>query len=239
MPRLTRRVFTDLAIWMSGFGLLIGVVFPPFCLILGLPAPQVLAPAFLVATVSAGLVVGAVNWALARLVVGSRLRLLAERMGSVEAQLAAAVFSQDWADCDPEQCALPVDSDDEIGQSAAAFDRLIATLARSHAVETAMREFGTILSSAFELEGLADRALEGLLRHTGAGAGAFLVVREDQLEPMASHASVTSARSRRATTSGGPCGPTRSCASRSAGPRASSSTRSWSASWRPRSWSCR
>ena len=44
MPRLTNRVFTDLAIWMMGFGLLIGLAFPPFCLALGLPVGQVLAP---------------------------------------------------------------------------------------------------------------------------------------------------------------------------------------------------
>ena len=47
MPRLTSRVFTDLAIWMTGFGLLIGLVFPPFCLLLGLPAERVLTPALL------------------------------------------------------------------------------------------------------------------------------------------------------------------------------------------------
>ncbi len=186
MPRLTRRVFSDLAIWMTGVGLLIGLAFPPFCVVLGLPAGRVLAPDFLVATIAAGLVVGAVNYGLARLVVGSRLGLLAERMGSVEAQLAAAVFSQDWSDCDPERCALPVDSDDEVGASAAAFDRLIGTLARSHAIASAMRDFGTVLSGAFELDELAERALDSLLRHTGAAAGALLVVRDDRLEPLAS-----------------------------------------------------
>src|SRR3974390_1243976 len=102
MPRLTHRVFTDLAIWMTGFGLLIGVVFPPFCLLLGLPAERVLSPLFFVSTVAAGLVVGGVNFGLARLVVGRRLRLLAERMTSVESQLGAAVVPQDWSDCDPE-----------------------------------------------------------------------------------------------------------------------------------------
>ena len=81
MPRLTSRVFADLAIWMMGFGLLIGLVFPPFCLLLGLPASQVLTPLFYASTVVAGLVVGAVNFALSRLVVGRRLRLLADRMG--------------------------------------------------------------------------------------------------------------------------------------------------------------
>jgi diguanylate cyclase (GGDEF)-like protein len=187
MPRLTRRVFADLAIWMTGFGLAIGLVFPPFCLLLGLPADRVLTPGFFAATVAAGLLVGAVNWLLARLVVGRRLRLLADRMGVVESRLAEAVFSHDWTGCDPATCALAVDSDDEVGASAAAFNRLIGTLARTHAVEESTRSFGAVLSTRFELDDLGGAALDELLRHTGARAGAILVVRDDGLEPLASH----------------------------------------------------
>ncbi len=185
MPRLTHRVFVDLAIWMMGFGLGIGLVFPPFCLLLGLPEARVLTPLFFASTLAAGLVVGGVNFALSRLVVGRRLRLLAERMETVEGQLGDAVFSHDWSSCNPESCALTVDSDDEVGTSARAFNRLIATLARSHGVETAMRDFSAVLSREFELEGLGEAALDGLLRHTGATAGAILIAREDRMEPLA------------------------------------------------------
>ena len=45
-------------------------------------------PLFYASTIVAGLVVGAVNFALSRLVVGRRLRLLADRMGTVEHELA-------------------------------------------------------------------------------------------------------------------------------------------------------
>ncbi|OGO57723.1 MAG: hypothetical protein A2Z32_10750, partial [Chloroflexi bacterium RBG_16_69_14] len=183
----TSRVFTDLAIWMIGFGLLIGLVFPPFCLLLGLPTERVMTPLFFASTLIAGLVVGAVNFALSRLVVGRRVRLLADGMATVERQLAAAMFSQDWTGCDPERCALPVDSDDEIGASAGAFNRLIGTLARSHAVQSAMRDFSAVLSREFELEGLCATALEGLLRNVGADAGAILVSREDRMEPLATY----------------------------------------------------
>jgi diguanylate cyclase (GGDEF)-like protein len=187
MPRLTSKVFNDLAIWMTGFGLLIGLVFPPFCLLLGLPPERVLTPLFYASTLTAGLVVGAVNFGLARLVVGRRLRLLADRMGTVEERLAQAVYTQDWSACDPEACALPVDSADEVGAAARSFNRLIRTLARTHGVGEAMRDFSGVLSSEFELEGLGDAALDGLLRHTGADAGAILVVREDTVEPLATH----------------------------------------------------
>ncbi len=187
MPRLTSKVFVDLAIWMTGFGLMIGIVFPPFCLVLGLPADRVLTPIFYASTLTAGLIVGAVNFGLARLVVGRRLRLLADRMGTVEERLGQAVYTQDWSACDPESCALPVDSADEVGAAAGSFNRLIRTLARTHAVEQAMRDFSAVLSSEFELEGLGDAALDGLLRNTAADAGAILVVREDTIEPLATH----------------------------------------------------
>lgn len=187
MPRLTSKVFTDLSIWMMGFGLLIGLVFPPFCLILGLPSERVLTAPFFVATLVSGMVVGAVNFKLSRLVVGQRLKVLAEHMETVEAQLAAAVFSHDWSGCDPESCALPVDSEDEVGATSGSFNRLISTLSRSHAVESAMRDFSGVLSTEFELEGLGNAALDGLLRHTHAEAGAILIVRDEHLEPLASH----------------------------------------------------
>jgi len=134
MPRLrlTDRVFTDLAIWMSAFGLAIGLVFPPFCLLLGLPADKVLTPLFGASTILAGLTVGAVNYALARLIVGVRLKQLAAHMTLVESQLSEATMSGDWSGCDPLECALPVDSADEVGASAAAFNSLIQTLVGRH-----------------------------------------------------------------------------------------------------------
>ncbi len=187
MPRLTRRVFTDLAIWMTGFGLVVGLLFPAFCLLLGLPEAHVLTPSFIASTLAAGVAVGVMNFGLSRLVVGRRLRVLATHMGTVELQLANAVFSADWSGCDMASCALEVDSDDEVGMSADAFNRLIGTLARSHGVASAVREFSTMLSSQFELETLGSAALDGLLRHTRAEAGALLVVREDGLDLLASH----------------------------------------------------
>ncbi len=187
MPRLTHRLFTDLAIWMAGFGLLIGVAFPPFCLLLGLPAERVMTPVFFGSTVAAGLAVGAVNFGLARLVVGRRLRLLADRMTTVKERLDEAVFTHDWSGCDPASCALVVDSDDEVGASASAFNALISTLARSHDVETATRAFSDVLASRFELDALGSSALEALLQNLGAEAGAILIARDDGLEPLAGH----------------------------------------------------
>ncbi|MDD3366227.1 MAG: hypothetical protein PHS67_03070 [Sphaerochaetaceae bacterium] len=35
MARITKKVFNDLALWMMGFGLLVGVIFPFFMSLLG------------------------------------------------------------------------------------------------------------------------------------------------------------------------------------------------------------
>src|SRR4051812_834287 len=74
-PRLTRSVFRDLAVWMVGLGLMPGVAFPPMVLLLGVAdARAALTPRFFAACVAAGLMVGGVNFALSRTVIGSRLR---------------------------------------------------------------------------------------------------------------------------------------------------------------------
>jgi hypothetical protein len=50
-------VFTDVAVWMIGLGLLMGVAFPFFVMALGVPTGYVLTVPFFVATIGAGLVV--------------------------------------------------------------------------------------------------------------------------------------------------------------------------------------
>jgi diguanylate cyclase (GGDEF)-like protein len=132
--KLTRKAFWDLAIFMVGFGLLVGVVFPPFVVVFGMPASKALTPEFFTCTLIAGFSVGAFNYALARGVVGRRIRVLSERMRYVDDTIRGATLSGDWSVCDPATCRLPVDSDDELGDAARAFNGLIEALDRSHNV---------------------------------------------------------------------------------------------------------
>ena len=60
-PRLTNRILLDLRIWMMGFGLLIGIVFPFAVVALGVPQDVAIRPAFFAATILAGLLVGGVD----------------------------------------------------------------------------------------------------------------------------------------------------------------------------------
>ncbi|MEW6728343.1 MAG: GGDEF domain-containing protein [Pseudomonadota bacterium] len=178
--RLTRKVFTDLAIWMVAFGLGVGLLFPLFLVVLGVPAAHVLTPGFFAACLTAGAIAGTVNQALARLVVGSRLRLLAERMEFVAANLRDSE-SFDHTRCGPDQCRIPEDSDDVIGTSARAFNGLVHALAESYRTEQAVQSFSDLMVSRIELGPLAEEALQHLMHDTGAAGGALLLEEEGEM----------------------------------------------------------
>ena len=175
MPRMTRKVFADLAIWMVGFGLFIGLVFPFAIVPLGVPSDVSLTASFAAACLVAGFAVGIVNWGLARAVIGVRLRLLAAQMQKVAATVERAAWSGDWTECDPDSCRIDVDSDDEIGAASGSFNGLIDALNRSLHVEQAVREFGTMLATHLELDRLAKAAVEDICRRSDARSGAIVV----------------------------------------------------------------
>ncbi len=187
MIRLTRKVFTDLLIWMVGLGLLMGVIFPFFVVLMGIPSQLVLTPWFFAACMAAGLIVGGLNIYLARTVVGQRLHLLAERMRHVADNLQVVAGGSDLSRCQADECLLTVDSDDEIGESARSFNHLVQTLASSLKTETAVRMFTEMLASHLDLNDLTERALQQLLEHTGADAGAILIEADGEITIAAAH----------------------------------------------------
>lgn len=124
--RLTRRVFWDLAVYMVGLGLAVGVVFPPFAILLGVPGRVAARPVFVLACLGAGFIVGAVNYALCRGVVGGRLAVLSSRLRSAADTVAHASRTGDWAGSPSSRIA--VDSDDQLGATAQAFNSLLDAL---------------------------------------------------------------------------------------------------------------
>jgi two-component system, cell cycle response regulator len=184
--RITRRVFTDLAIWQIGFGLAIGLLFPFFVMALGVPRETALAPGFFAACLLAGCVAGAINQFISHRVVGARLRLLVQRMTHVEELLERATFSGDLTQCTPDACMITVDSEDEIGDSAEAFNRLVDALADSLRTQAAIRSFSDVLTSHLEIDGLAHDALGQFCEHTSAAAGLIVSASEGELRIAAS-----------------------------------------------------
>jgi diguanylate cyclase (GGDEF)-like protein len=184
--RITRKVFHDLAIWMVSFGLSIGITFPFFVMMLGMPREAALTGRFFAACLGAGALAGIINYGLARGVVGVRLRLLSESMRRVADNLLAITVSNDLSRCTPEDCSIPVDSEDEIGESAAAFNQLVAALATSMRTQSAVRSFSEMLTSQLEIGSLAEKALHQFFEHTGTSGGLILFESAGEMKVAAS-----------------------------------------------------
>jgi two-component system, cell cycle response regulator len=174
MPRLTRKVFWDLGLWMGGFGLVVGLVFPFFAIALGVPSPTALGSRFIAACVTAGLAVGGVNFALARWVVGARLRVLAARMSGVADSITDAMYQQEWSGCTERHCKVPEDSTDELGHVAEAFNHLIDALERFRWAQEAVVAVTATLGRHLRLADLAASCLRRVCEYTGADGAVLL-----------------------------------------------------------------
>src|SRR5688572_33309382 len=96
--RLTSRVFWDMAIYMVGLGLVMGVIFPPFVVLLGVPDTIAGRPVFRLACLSAGFLVGAMNYALVKGVVGGRMEILRGHLRAATDSITSATRSGDWSE---------------------------------------------------------------------------------------------------------------------------------------------
>ncbi len=170
--RLTRKVFYDLALFMIGFGLVIGIIFPIFVRLIGIPAEYIDA-LFVALCLFAGVLVGAFNVMLARTIVGRRMKTLSERMKYVINSL------ENPKAINPDECLktciIPVDSDDVIGESSQSFNDLVKSFLSTLQSEQSMRNFTEIFTNELDLEKLSEKALDHLLKYTQSSAGLILV----------------------------------------------------------------
>jgi diguanylate cyclase (GGDEF)-like protein/PAS domain S-box-containing protein len=124
--RLTARVFWDLAIYMVGLGLAVGLVFPPFATALGVPGIYAERMSFRAACLVAGFLVGAMSYAICRWAVGGRLAILSAHLRRVAEAVAQASRTGDWSASSSAR--IRVDSDDQLGKTAQAFNSLLDAL---------------------------------------------------------------------------------------------------------------
>jgi two-component system, cell cycle response regulator len=186
MIRLTRKVFDDLAIWMVGFGMLIGIVFPFFMVMLGVSHEIALSWWFFATCIVAGLFVGSVNIILARTVVGNRLKLLASHMVTIEDHLKEISGKNEAFECNAMKCHIPVDSADAIGDSASAFNALVDTLSQSMHTEIGIRTYTQMLTNHLETDKLCRNALDSLIQMSEAQGGAILTEESGEMKLLAS-----------------------------------------------------
>ena len=182
--RITKKIFVDLAIWMIGFGIIVGIVFPFFAHAFGVSREAAYSLRFVIACIIAGIVVGAVNIILSRVVIAKKLRILISRMYMVQDNLMKLVKGGDISEYTLEKCRISVDSTDEIGESAHAFNNLVKALYVSISMERTMQDYTKMLTSKLELESLTRSALSTIVETSGSDAGAILIEREGELAPI-------------------------------------------------------
>ncbi len=173
--RITKKVFNDLAIFMLLLGVAVGVVFPFFVALFNVPASIAFQPLFFIACIGAGMLLAAMNIGLARKTVGTRIKHLSHKMKHVEEILAAMGCETGCTTCTPETCHIPVDSEDELGESAESFNRLITTLSEVLGARSNLQQFSEMLTSHLELDALAQNTLESLIANAKASGGAILI----------------------------------------------------------------
>ena len=173
--RLTKKVFTDLAIFMILLGIIVGVLFPFFVAIFNVPTSIAYQPVFFGACIVAGVLLAIMNITLARKTVGNRIRKLSMKMKHVEGILTTIGHEQSCEMCTPETCRIEVDSEDELGESAESFNRLITTLSAVLKTQNSLQQFSEMLTSHLELDTLATNTIQSLICNTQASGGAILI----------------------------------------------------------------
>jgi PAS domain S-box-containing protein len=142
--RLTARVFWDLAIYMVTLGLIVGLVFPPFATALGVPGAYAGRMWFRTACLAAGFLVGAMSYAICRWVVGGRLAVLSRHLRHVAESVAQASRTGDWSASNSAR--IPVDSDDQLGKTARAFNGLLDALEAGQHFRSLIRNASDVIT---------------------------------------------------------------------------------------------
>lgn len=184
--RLTKKIFDDLAIFMVALGVLVGLVFPFFSLLLGVSTKIAMRPTYFIACIFAGVILALMNITLARLVIGSPMKQLSSKMRHVQTILLNKKNGVSDEICTPENCFIKVESKDELGESADAFNGLVVTLSEVLQTNNELNEFSGMLTSHLELENLAEETLSQLINNLDANGGAILIVKNGEMEVAAS-----------------------------------------------------
>lgn len=179
--RITKKVFNDLALYMMSLGVLIGILFPFFCMIFGVPNEIALTPVYFIACISAGLILAILNILLAKKIVGSRIKQLSRNMKHVECILMNKKKGITEESHTPDNYLINIDSEDELGECSESFNTLINTLSEVLETHTELQLFSEMMTTHLELDVLSDKTLIHLIKNTKANGGAVLVERNGEL----------------------------------------------------------
>ncbi len=174
LPGLTGRATADLAVYSAATGVVIGLAFPLALVPMGLDATLAGSASVRTICVLAGLAVAGANVLLARLVVGARLRDLADAMRSTRTAMQASIVSGGDDVCG-EGCHVEVDSTDQLGAVAADYNELVDAVVHAHDLQRAVSELTRAVTSELDVGRLCRAGLDELRGRAGVLAAAVIV----------------------------------------------------------------
>lgn len=178
--RLTNKIFYDVIILMIGFGIFIGIVFPFFIVLMGIPYNLILNFKFFSYCIIAGIIVALMNITIIKLIIIHRIQLLSKQMNEVENTLDLSCIINGYK-CNPDTFLLKEDSDDTLGNCISTFNRLIVSLTNALKLQSDIHSFSSMLSKHKDINILSDEALYLLMEYLSADSGVLLYEKNEQL----------------------------------------------------------
>ena len=184
IPRLTKSIFLDQFLFMQGAGVLIGLSFPYFLVWYGFDEKIVLHWDFFLATQIAGQSVGLLSFLLISMVIRPHLKLLSLKMSGIAKGLKRKSPDEEGMN-DFALRKIDIISNDEIGVSAQAYNKMLTSLAQANEIEAVYTKFSKVMSENLDVEVLADETLSLLVKSTNIGAGAIVISKKGGLKLIA------------------------------------------------------
>ena len=185
IPRLTKSIFLDQFLFMQGVGVLIGLSFPYFLVWYGFDEGMVLHWDFFLATQIAGQSVGLLSFLLISMVIRPHLKLLSLKMSGISKGLKKKSPDDDSVN-DITLRKIDIISNDEIGVSAQAYNKMLTSLIQANEIEAVYTQFSKVMSENLDVDVLADETLSLLIRSTNIDAGAIIISKKGELKLIAS-----------------------------------------------------
>jgi len=181
IPRLTKSIFIDQFIYMQIVGVLIGLVFPNFLVFYGFPPEEVLTWQFYLVSLIAGQIVGLTSFLMISMVIRPHLKQLSQKMQDIATGLHEKDFLDYSAKCHDDLCLMKVESSDEIGVSANAYNELLTALLEAHDNEVVFNKFSLIMSENLEVQNLSEDVIDLLISATKIEAATILMFKNGEV----------------------------------------------------------
>jgi len=165
--QVKRSVLKNLLLSMLAFGLIVGLIFPPFAkAVLG--TEKAYSALFINMCIMAGLLVGALNFVIFRIIVSRELKRVQQGMQHVNQNIGSAKVLEDGCE---NQCLLDVTSADIIGDITISFNEMTTEIFNRLELESETRILNEQLIKSVELEEVAETILQRMSLVVGAKGG--------------------------------------------------------------------